>query len=106
MSSARIVRRLQGENYRVVTARTAQNAPASTCSGDWACVLINLGSRSLNGVAQIETCRELLPKVRVIGFCGHLEIEIRRAAKAAGIDRLLTNEQVFTGEDWLEEMER
>ena len=103
MSSARIVRRLQGENYRVVTAREAKNAPASTCSAGWNCVLINLGSRSLNGVAQIETCREWFPDARVLGFCGHLEIEIRRAAKAAGIDGLLTNEQVFNG-DWLDEI--
>ena len=103
MSSARITRRLQGENYRVVAAREAKNAPASTCSAGWTCVLINLGSRSLNGVAQIAMCRELFPDARVLGFCGHLEIEIRRAAKAAGIDRLLTNEQVFNG-DWLNEM--
>lgn len=98
MSSARIVRRLEGANYRVITARDARSLAASTCSDQWACILINLGSRSLNGVAQIESCRELFPKVRVWGFCGHLEIEIRRAAKAAGIDRLLTNEQVFNGE--------
>ena len=84
MSSARIVRRLQGENTCVVTAREAKNAPASTCSEVWTCVLINLGSRSLNGVAQIATCRELFPNACVLGFCGHLEIEIRRAAKTAG----------------------
>ncbi len=97
MTSARIARALQGAGYRVITAHAVKNTAASTCSGQWTCVLINLGSRSLNGVAQIEDCRELLPNVRVWGFCGHLEVEIRRAAKAAGIDRLLTNEQVFNG---------
>lgn len=103
MSSARIVRRLQGAEYQVVTARAAENTPASTCSAGWMFVIINLGSRSLDGVAQIANCRELFPQARVLGFCGHLEIEIRRAAKAAGIDRLLTNEQVFAG-DWLDEL--
>ena len=106
MFSTPIARRLQGENIRVVTAREVKSAPASTCSGVWALILINLGSRSLGGVAQIATCRELFPDARVLGFCGHLEIEIRRAAKAVGIDGLLTNEQVFNGDDWLDEIER
>ncbi len=104
MSSARVVRRLQGENYRVVTARDAKTVAASTCSGVCSLILINLGSRSLDGVAQIGSCHQHFPNVRVFGFCGHLEIEIRRAAKAAGIERLLTNDQVFNGEDWLREL--
>jgi len=58
-------------------------------------VLINLGSRSLKGVAQIETCRARFPAARVLGFCGHTEIEIRKAAKAAGIGRIFTNEEAM-----------
>ena len=57
--------------------------------------IINLGSRGLDATEQIGFCRAAgIP--RVIGFCGHLEVEIRRAAKAAEIDKILTNENALS----------
>jgi DNA-binding NarL/FixJ family response regulator len=61
-----------------------------------ALAIINLGSRGLNGVQLISALHEKFPETRVLGFCGHLETEIRRAAKAAGIERILTNENAFS----------
>lgn len=92
MSSTRLQRALETQGHTVILA--AQPQPDLTCD----MVLINLGSRSLRGIEFIAECRNLYPAATVKGFCGHLEIEIRRAAKAAGIDQLLTNDQAFSGD--------
>ena len=94
MSSMRVEPQLRAMSYRVQTARTVPDGIPSDNQPQL--VVINLGSRSLNGVALIGTCRERFAGARVVGFCGHLEVEIRRAAKAAGIDKILTNDQVFS----------
>ena len=91
MSSTRLQRALQTQGHDVQVA----SQPAGE---SFDLVLINLGSRSLHGVDLISLCRALFPGIAVKGFCGHLEIEIRRAAKAAGIDKILTNDQAFSGE--------
>lgn len=57
-------------------------------------VIINLGSRTMDGLGFVRAAQSTLDGATIIGFCGHKEIEIRRAAKAAGIGRLLTNENV------------
>ena len=90
MSAVRVQRQLEHACYAV---RTARVLPASEEAPDL--ILINLGSRSLNGVAQIQDCRARFPDSRVLGFCGHTEIEIRKAAKAAGIGRIFTNEDAM-----------
>lgn len=108
MSATRVQAQLQRMDYRVQTAREAP-APnplaniANEASGGEPfggetphLVLINLGSRGLNGVTLIGVCRERFPDSRVVGFCGHLETEIRRAAKAAGIHKILTNDQALS----------
>jgi DNA-binding NarL/FixJ family response regulator len=95
MSTIRVQPQLQRLNYRVETSRVVPEAAA--LNGEMPqVVLINLGSRGLNGVSLIGTCRERFPQARIIGFCGHLETEIRRAAKQAGIDRMLTNDQALS----------
>lgn len=92
MSAMRIEPQLKAMEYSVITARRipSENEEAPQL------IIINLGSRSLNGVALIEELRRRYPQARIIGFCGHLEVEIRQAAKQAGIDKLLTNDQVFS----------
>jgi len=92
MSSGRIERQLQALEYSVTTAR---RIPAEGEEPPQL-VLINLGSRPLNGVALIEELRRRFPDARIVGFCGHLEVEIRQAAKQAGIDKLLTNDQAYS----------
>lgn len=91
MSSMRLQRALETQGHQVTVAST----PDGTEPIDQ--VLINLGSRSLPGIDLISQCRELYPGTLVKGFCGHLEIDIRRAAKTAGIDKILTNDQAFSG---------
>ncbi|HEX8832560.1 MAG TPA: response regulator [Abditibacteriaceae bacterium] len=90
MSAPRLQSQLELSGYLV---QTATSIPQRT---DPQLVIINLGSRRLNGVAQIGVCRERFPTARVVGFCGHLEVEIRRMAKDAGIDKILTNDQAFS----------
>ena len=90
MSAARVRSQLERLCYRVQTARQVPNGIAPQL------VIINLGSRALNGVTLIATCLELFSTARVLGFCGHAEIEIRRNAKQAGLNRILTNDEALT----------
>jgi len=95
MSATRLQTQLERLNLRVQTARVVPET--ETLNGQTpTLVLINLGSRGLNGVALASVCRERFSQARVVGFCGHLETEIRRAAKAAGVQKILTNEQAFS----------
>lgn len=95
-TSARVSSALRAGGRQVLVARKVE--AIQSCG----IALINLGSRSLGGVSLIESLRQKFPEARIFGFCGHLETEIRRAARAAGIDRLLTNESV-AALAWLED---
>ena len=95
MSATRIEGQLRRMEHQVRSARTL--AEARPTGGELPqLILINLGSRSLNGVELIGALRGHYPQARIVGFCGHLEVDIRRAAKAAGIHQILTNEQAFS----------
>jgi DNA-binding NarL/FixJ family response regulator len=95
MSTMRIEPQLRSIGY---TVRTGRKVPEGEMDAGEApeLVIINLGSRMLNGAQLIPPLRSLYPEARIVGFCGHLEIEIRQAAKAAGIDKLLTNDQAYS----------
>ena len=95
MSAMRIEPQLRRMEYEVRTARSMAEAEPDDSELPQL-ILINLGSRSLDGVALIGELRGHYPQARLVGFCGHLEVDIRRAAKAAGIEKILTNEQVFS----------
>lgn len=92
LSSTRLQRALETQGHQV------QVAAKPNVSDSMDLVLINLGSRSLHGIELIPQCHDLFPGVTVNGFCGHLEIEIRRNAKVAGINKILTNDQAFSGD--------
>jgi CheY-like chemotaxis protein len=90
MTSARIVNAVRSWGHEVLLSRDLPT-PADA-QIDW--IVINLGSRSMDGLKLLQNARHDFPQAEVAGFCGHLEVEIRRAAKAAGIHHLLTNEKV------------
>jgi DNA-binding NarL/FixJ family response regulator len=92
MTSTRVQKQLEATGYAVYVARVLPPSGESTPQ----LVLINLGSRSLSSIELITAARAQFPDARVLGFCGHLEIEIRRAAKAAGVEKILTNEQALS----------
>ena len=89
MSAARVQSQLAKIGYRVQTARRIDVNLAPQL------VIVNLGSRALNGLDLIAPCLELFPAARVLGFCGHAEIEIRQRAKQAGLRRILTNDEAL-----------
>lgn len=93
MSAMRLRRQLQLLGYAVEERRDVPQLDENTAAQ---LVVINLGSRGIDGAALAKSCRETFPEARVVGFCGHLETEIRRAAREAGIDKILTNEQAFS----------
>jgi CheY-like chemotaxis protein len=92
MSAVRVKAGLQRQGYRVDTAKAAPETGAAAPD----LILINLGSRGIDGVAIGAACMERFPNSQLRGFCGHLEVERRQAAKAAGFERLLTNEEALT----------
>jgi DNA-binding NarL/FixJ family response regulator len=98
MTAARVRSQLEKVGYRVqVTRRLPENAPEDPAdiTSSPQLVILNLGSRTLWGIVLIKTCLQLFPAARVIGFCGHAEVEIRRAAKQAGLSRILTNDEAL-----------
>jgi DNA-binding NarL/FixJ family response regulator len=90
MSAVRVQNQLQRAGYLVYTLR--ELAPADESPN---LVLINLGSRSLGGVEKIQTIQTQFPGAKVFGYCGHTEVELRKAAKAAGMRRIFTNEEAM-----------
>ena len=86
LTQTRIEAQLKSANCQVVTRR------ALPIEGEFEFVLINLGSRSMRGLELLENAKTRFPSAQIWGFCGHLEIEIRRAALQIGVDKLLTNE--------------
>lgn len=90
MSQTRVGAQLQAAGCEVTTRR--QLPPG----GEFGLVILNLGSRSMNGLELLESAKNRFPNAQIWGFCGHLEIEIRRAALQAGIDKLLTNENAMS----------
>ena len=89
MSSMRIQSQLRALNYDVKIARILTDDCAPQL------VLVNIGSRGFDGVELSKSAMEKWPQSRVIGFCGHKEIEIRQRAKAIGMKRILTNDEAL-----------
>jgi acetoin utilization deacetylase AcuC-like enzyme len=89
MTAKRVILQLERGGYRVNGYKDFPERPLDESPQ---IVLINLGTRAFEDGKLIERCRLRFPEARIIGFCGHREVELRRAAKAAGIDKLLNNE--------------
>ena len=90
MSALRIENNLRAAGHAVVTARRAPET--GVC--DW--VVFNLGSRSLDGLSQIAALRARCVGAPIWAFCGHREVELWRQARAAGVDKILTNETAMS----------
>jgi DNA-binding NarL/FixJ family response regulator len=86
MTQTRVEAQLRAAGCEVTTRRSLPS------EGEFEFVVINLGSRSMPGVELLQSAKSRYPTARVWAFCGHLEIEIRRAALKIGLDKLLTNE--------------
>lgn len=91
MTAMRVQKQLEHAGYAV---RMSGVLPAQV-EGLPELVILNLGSRSLGGVELIPKCQARFPNATVSGFCGHTEIEIRQAAKAAGVKRIFTNDEAM-----------
>ena len=86
MSALRIENNLRAAGH---TAQTARQAPAQ---GEFDLIIFNLGSRSLDGLNQLDSWRARFADAPVWAFCGHREVELWRAAREKGVQRILTNE--------------
>ncbi len=90
MSVLRLENNLRAAGHEVKTAR---QAPAQ---GEFDVVVFNLGSRSLDGLNQMASWRARFADAKIWAFCGHREVELWRAAREAGVERILTNEVAMT----------
>lgn len=90
LTQTRVAAQLQLAGCEVQTRRALPVALANEKDFDF--VVINLGSRSMPGLELLQSVKTRFPNARIWAFCGHLEIEIRRAALGIGLDKLLTNE--------------
>jgi DNA-binding NarL/FixJ family response regulator len=86
MTQTRVEAQLRAAGCDVTVQRSL---PAEA---DFSLVVVNLGSRSMPGLQLLEQAKQAGSDSKVWGFCGHLEIEIRRSALKIGVDKLLTNE--------------
>lgn len=86
MTQTRVQTQLKAAGGEVTTRRALPE------TGDFELVVVNLGSRSMPGLELMESAKARYPEAKIWAFCGHLEIEIRRAALKIGPDKLLTNE--------------
>ncbi|PQV64252.1 hypothetical protein B1R32_10698 [Abditibacterium utsteinense] len=86
LSQTRVEAQLKRAGCEVQTRRALPE------NDDFELIVINLGSRSMPGLKWLEAAKNQFPKAVLWAFCGHLEIEIRRAALKIGVDKLLTNE--------------
>ncbi|HEY0074008.1 MAG TPA: hypothetical protein VGB77_07910 [Abditibacteriaceae bacterium] len=91
MTTARVRSQLQAISYQVQVLKRLPEQEMTEVE----LVIINLGSRSLPGMALITSCLQQFPGARVVGFCGHAEIAIRQEAKQAGLKRILTNDEAL-----------
>lgn len=71
------------------TCDVSSAAPADAAGLDR--VVINLGSPTIDGPAIVTLLKSARPELPVVGFCGHAETSRRDAARAAGIDRLVSH---------------
>lgn len=86
LTQTRIAAQLQSVGCAVEVRR------AVPPEGDFELVVLNLGSRLMPGLELLQEAKTRFVSARIWAFCGHLEIEIRRAALKIGVDKLLTNE--------------
>ena len=92
MSSMRIENALRSAGHNVKLARKI--APEMA---DFDAVILNFGSRSMDGFTLLETAKTQLSNATFYGFCGHREVEIWRRAQENGA-KMVSNERAMNGE--------
>ncbi len=90
MSATRVENQLRASGASVKLAR--QLPP----DGEWKLIVVNLGSRSLNGMSLLPEAQSRFPDTTIWGFAGHREVEIWRTAKTAGVTKMVSNEAAMS----------
>lgn len=90
MSSMRVESNLRNGGHEVKLARRI--APELE---DIEVVIVNVGSRSMNGMELLDEAQTRFPEARLYGFCGHREVEIWKAAQSKGA-KMITNENAMS----------
>lgn len=82
------VRRAGGD--AAVTA-TGEAALAVAQEQEAAGVIVGLAGRTYDGPHAVAALRAALPRVAIIGFCGHLDLFRQEAGRRAGCTRVVPN---------------
>lgn len=90
--SSRISASLVRLGYRPTVARTAETFEAALRDAPRA-VIVNLAARRFDALDAIRRLKrdQTMRGIRVLGFCGHRDVERAKAAKTAGCDAVTTN---------------
>lgn len=94
--ATRLESRLTELGHRCILASTGERAIQHLAEGCPA-VIVDLHAQDVTQVIAAATGRPT--PVPVIAFCGHAEVELRKEAKAAGVDTLLPNSELLSGLD-------
>ena len=88
---------------KITTTARAQNLPASALrtpsallakvDGTTGCVLIDLHNPDLKIAELVPALRAKAPMARLYGFGSHVDVETLKAARAAGLDRVMPRSQ-------------
>jgi CheY-like chemotaxis protein len=86
-----------GGDVRLVRPAAAESAFVEDAS--WELVLLDLSIR--DAVPMVARIRERLPRVPIVGFAAHVQLELQRQAREAGCTAVVPN-SVFV--QWLPEL--
>lgn len=88
---------------KITTTARAQSLPASAArtptallakvDGTTGCVLIDLHNPDLKIAELVPALRAKAPMARLYGFGSHVDVETLKAARAAGLDRVMPRSQ-------------
>lgn len=97
LSRTRLTSALGGSGHEVEAATTAEEATAAARL-PLDILIVNLTSAAYDASALIHTLRQdpTLRALPIWGFCGHRDVARRRAAIAAGCDRVVPNSRAMT----------
>ncbi len=94
--ATRVESRLRELGHRCILASTGERAIQHLADGCLAVIMDMHARDATEVIAAAQACPTPVP---VIAHCGHAEVELRKEAKAAGVDTLLPNSELLAALD-------
>ena len=95
MMSSKVSSILRGLGIEVEKALGWNRIEELLSKGNFSAVFINLEA-SPSALNLIKRIKENSPEVKVIGYCGHKNVELQRSALSSGADLVVSNGQMVS----------